>query len=95
MIHIAPWSAAQGLLAGAGRLLPSGGSLFLYGPYIETGVATAPSNLDFDRSLRERDGAWGIRRLDAVTAEAAGHGLGLAERIAMPANNLSLVFLKG
>ncbi len=92
MIHISPWSAAEGLMAGAGRVLPPGGPLFLYGPYIEADVATAPSNLDFDQSLRRRDPAWGIRRLDAVTALAADHGLDLAERIAMPANNLALVF---
>lgn len=92
MIHISPWSAAQGLMAGAARVLPAGGPLVLYGPYIETDVETAPSNLDFDASLRRRNPAWGLRRLDDVAALAASHGLVLAERIAMPANNLSLVF---
>jgi len=92
MIHISPWAACEGLMRGAGRVLPSGGLLFLYGPYIEAGVPTAPSNLDFDASLRSRNPAWGVRPLDAVTAQAAGCGLDLAERIAMPANNLSLFF---
>jgi len=92
MIHISPWAACEGLMRGAGRVLPPGGLLFLYGPYIEAGVPTAPSNLDFDASLKSRDPAWGLRHLDAVTALAAGCGLDLAERIAMPANNLSLVF---
>ncbi|RAK59850.1 SAM-dependent methyltransferase [Phenylobacterium hankyongense] len=94
MIHISPWSATQGLMAGAGRLLPSGGVLFLYGPYLEADVETAPSNLAFDQSLRRRNPAWGIRRLDEVAALAAAHGLALSERIAMPANNLSLIFRK-
>lgn len=94
MIHISPWSATQGLMAGAGRVLPSGGVLFLYGPYLERDVRTARSNLDFDQSLRRRNPAWGIRHLDEVTAAAAAHGLELFERIAMPANNLSLVFRK-
>jgi SAM-dependent methyltransferase len=94
MIHISPWSAAQGLMAGAGRLLPPGGLLFLYGPYLERDVPTAPSNLEFDRSLRRRDPAWGLRRLDEVTALAAAQGLELSERIPMPANNLTLVFRK-
>lgn len=94
MIHISPWSAAQGLMAGAGRVLPSGGLLYLYGPYVEADVETAPSNLAFDRSLRDRNPAWGVRRLDDVAALAAAQGLALAERIAMPANNLSLVFRK-
>jgi hypothetical protein len=64
------------------------------GPYIEDGVPTAPSNLAFDESLRARNPAWGLRRLEDVAALAAAHGLSLAERIAMPANNLSLVFRK-
>lgn len=95
MLHISPWSAAEGLMAGAGRVLPPGGLLFLYGPYLERGVETAPSNLAFDESLRARNPAWGIRRLEDVTALAAAHGLALCERIAMPANNLALVFRRG
>ena len=94
MIHIAPWAAAEGLMTGAGRVLPRGGVLFLYGPYLEPGAPTAPSNLAFDLSLRSRDPAWGLRRLDEVTALAAGHGLQLSERIAMPANNLALVYVR-
>ena len=92
MIHISPWAAAEGLAAGAGRVLAASGMLFLYGPYVEAGVPTAPSNLAFDQSLKSRDPAWGLRRLDTVTDLAARHGLELVERIAMPANNLSLVF---
>ena len=92
MIHIAPWSATQGLLAGGARLLPPDGMLYLYGPYIEADVETAPSNLAFDQSLKSRNPAWGLRRLEDVTALAAEHGLALTERIAMPANNLSLIF---
>ena len=53
---------------------------------------TAPSNLAFDESLKSRDPAWGIRDLADVTALAEAHGLKLAERIAMPANNLIVVF---
>jgi hypothetical protein len=94
MIHISPWSAAQGLMAGAGRVLPPGGGLFLYGPFIEADVETAPSNLAFDDDLRRRDPAWGIRDLDEVAALATASGLTLAERIAMPANNLILVLRK-
>lgn len=94
MIHISPWAAAEGLMAGAGRLLPAGGLLYLYGPYLESDVETAPSNLAFDQSLKDRNPAWGLRRLDDVTALAARHGLMLAERIAMPANNLSVIFRK-
>lgn len=94
MIHISPWSATQGLMSGAARVLPTGGLLYLYGPYLESDVETAPSNLAFDQSLKDRNPAWGLRRLDDVTALAARHGLMLAERIAMPANNLSVIFRK-
>jgi len=94
MIHISPWAATQGLVAGAGRLLPPGGRLFLYGPYIEAGVPTAPSNLAFDDSLKSRNPAWGLRDLADVEALAGASGLVLIERIAMPANNLVVVFEK-
>ena len=94
MIHISPWPSTAGLMAGAARGLPPGGGLFLYGPFIEEGVPTAPSNLQFDQSLRQRNPDWGIRRLDDLVALGAGHGLRLSERLAMPANNLVLVFRK-
>lgn len=94
MIHIAPWAAAEGLAQGASRVLPPGGRLFLYGPFVEDDVETAPSNLAFDEDLRRRDPAWGLRRLAAVAALCAGQGLTLAERVAMPANNLIVVFEK-
>jgi SAM-dependent methyltransferase len=92
MIHIAPWAASEGLMAGAEWLLPPGGVLYLYGPYKEKGVPTAPSNEAFDRSLRMRDPSWGLRDLDEVIALASRHSLDFAERIAMPANNLSVIF---
>lgn len=92
MIHIAPWAATEGLMAGAGRVLSAGGVLFLYGPFREADRPFAESNAAFDASLRARDPAWGVRDLDAVAAEAARHGLSLVRRVAMPANNLSLIF---
>jgi hypothetical protein len=94
MIHISPWAATQGLMTGASRLLPVGGSLFLYGPYIEPGIETTPTNLLFDLDLKARDPAWGLRRLDEVTALAAQYGLELSERLSLPANNLGLIFRK-
>lgn len=45
MIHIAPWSATEGLMAGAGRLLGQGGPLVLYGPFRIDGAHTAASTL--------------------------------------------------
>ncbi|HYF22879.1 MAG TPA: DUF938 domain-containing protein [Caulobacteraceae bacterium] len=92
MIHIAPWSAAEGLMRLTERVLAPGGLLYLYGPYREDGVPTAPSNEAFDASLRARDPAWGLRRLEEVGALAQASGLALQERLDMPANNLSLLF---
>ena len=94
MIHIAPWESALGLLAGAGRLLGPDGVFYLYGPFMRGGEHTAPSNAAFDADLKRRDPRWGVRDIDDLIGEAAPHGLGLREVIAMPANNLSLVFVK-
>jgi hypothetical protein len=95
MLHIASWEACAGLMAGAARHLAPAGVLVTYGPYFERDFPTAPSNVAFDKSLRERDASWGIRQLDDVVAEAARHGLAFAQRQAMPANNLLLVFKAG
>ncbi len=91
MVHISPWEATLGLLKGAGAVLPTGGLLYLYGPYLRDGVETAPSNLAFDASLKTRDPRWGIRAVEAVTKAAATEGLSLDRLIDMPANNLSLI----
>jgi hypothetical protein len=95
MLHIAPWEACPGLMAGAARHLVTGGVLITYGPYFEAGVVPAPGNLAFDEDLRARNPAWGIRQLDDVVAQARREGLVLAQRHAMPANNLLLVFIAG
>jgi hypothetical protein len=92
MIHISPWRATQGLMAGAARLLSAGAPLYLYGPYRQHGRHTAPSNAAFDESLRARNPEWGVRDLDEVAALAAAHGFALQHTVAMPANNLSVVF---
>lgn len=92
MVHIAPWSAAEGLMAGAGRMLPPGGVLFLYGAFRVGGRHTAESNAAFDQDLRARDPRWGVRDLETVVETAAQHGLRLDARLSLPANNLALVF---
>jgi len=93
VIHIAPWRVAEGLFAGAGRYLPSGGLLLLYGPFKRNGKHIAISNAVFDASLRERNPDWGVRDIADVERLAAQHGLALRETVEMPANNLILVFV--
>jgi len=92
MIHISPWTATEGLMAGAGRVVREGGVLYLYGPYQIEGRHTAPTNQEFDTYLRGQNAVWGIRDLGDVTDLAARHGLKLAETVPMPANNLSVIF---
>lgn len=90
MVHISPWEATLGLFSGAARLLASGAPLFLYGPYRRADHPTAPSNDAFDASLKLRNPRWGLRDLDTVVAAADGF---LLDRVvAMPANNLSIIF---
>jgi tRNA A58 N-methylase Trm61 len=92
VIHIAPWSVAEGMLRGAGRVLPSGAPLVLYGPFMRDGAHTAASNAAFDAELRRRDPSWGVRDLGAVTRAADACGLDLDDVVEMPANNLTVVF---
>lgn len=91
MVHVAPWAAAEALVAGAGEVLGAGGVLFLYGPFRRFGRHTAPSNEAFDASLRASDPQWGVRDLEAVTELAGTAGFDVEEVVEMPANNLSVV----
>ncbi|WP_294173120.1 DUF938 domain-containing protein [uncultured Sphingomonas sp.] len=92
IVHISPWEASLGLLAGAAQLLAAGGPLILYGPWIVDGEETAPSNLLFDADLKRRSPSWGLRRVAVFAEEAAKRGLTLEAERAMPANNRMLLF---
>ncbi len=91
LVHISPWACCAALMRGAARCLVPGGMLVLYGPYLVDGEPTAPGNLAFDAELRARDPAWGLRRLADVVREGEAAGLVFERRVAMPANNLTLV----
>ena len=92
LLHIAPWSATLGLMAGASRHLGESGWLYLYGAFLRRGRATAPSNLAFDQGLRSQNPEWGLRWLEEVASEAEKVGLLLEKVVEMPANNLSVLF---
>jgi hypothetical protein len=93
MIHISPWETTLGLIkGGAAAILPPGSPLYLYGPYIREGFATAPSNQAFDQNLCDRNPNWGLRDLEAVAAMAQSVGFSAPVITEMPANNLSIVF---
>lgn len=92
MIHIAPWEATAALMRAAARVLPRDGILFLYGPFKQGETHTAPSNAEFDASLRAQDAQWGVRDLEAVAEIASAAGFAAPVVEAMPANNLSVIF---
>jgi hypothetical protein len=94
MLHISPRATCAALMRGAARHLNALGQLVTYGPFLEDSVVTSEGNLSFDKSLRNRNPDWGIRRREDVEQVAARFGLSLAERHAMPANNLLLVWAR-
>lgn len=94
MIHIAPFAACEALFAGCGVLLSRASKLFLYGPFKRAGQ-TAPSNLDFDESLKSRNPDWGVRDIEKdLVLLADQHALKLADIREMPTNNLCVTFEK-
>lgn len=92
MLHIAPIEACEGLMRGARRVLGPGGVVVTYGPYKIHGEHTAPSNAEFDKSLRQRNPVWGVRDIIEVSTAAADYDVALHERIQLPANNFALVW---
>ena len=94
LLHISPGETTQQLMRGASATLAPGGLLVVYGPFFVAGVPTAPSNLAFDESLRQEDLAWGVRPLEAVDAAARQAGFQHRETVAMPANNLCVIWEK-
>ena len=93
MVHVSPWAATEGLFKGAEKVLgETGMPVVLYGPYIEEGVETAASNLSFDASLKSRNPKWGLRDVGAMDELASTYSFARSARIAMPANNLMLVY---
>ncbi|HVS63622.1 MAG TPA: DUF938 domain-containing protein [Thermoanaerobaculia bacterium] len=107
VLHVSPWTTTLALLHGAAPALAADGLLILYGPFLRTpetlcdlgpeagateAALDAPSNREFDRSLRARDPSWGVRDLGEVTSAAAAAGLELRRIFPLPANNLLVVF---
>ena len=72
---------AMALLEGIGRL-----------DFQDRIMSALKRQVAFDASLGSRNPAWGLRDTDAVKGAAADAGLAFAERRAMPANNLMLLF---
>lgn len=90
--HIMGWPEVEAMFQGVGRVLVPGGLFCLYGPFREQDGSTARSNEAFDRSLRTRDPAMGLRDLASLEKLAAGSQLQRVDRKHMPANNQMLIF---
>jgi SAM-dependent methyltransferase len=94
-LHIMSWPEVVAFFEGLGRVLPRGAVVAVYGPFRYGGAYTSPSNAAFDRSLRVRDPASGIRDFEAVNELARARGLVLRADHRMPANNQLLVWQRG
>lgn len=95
MMHISPPDCTDALFrnAAAGVLKP-GGILVTYGPYARDGVIAPQSNVDFDRSLRQRNPLWGLRDVRDLESLAGSVGVRLIAVHPMPANNHCLIWQK-
>lgn len=93
-VHIVAWRGVENLFAGAGRVLPTGGVMAVYGPYRYATRPLEASNENFDQWLKARDPVSGIRDFEAVNALAVRNGLALAGDRAMPANNRAIWWTK-
>jgi SAM-dependent methyltransferase len=91
-LHIMSRSSVEAFFRGVGRVLASGGTLCVYGPFRYAGRHTTQSNADFDEFLRKRDPQSGVRDFEAVDGLARQQGLMLTADHAMPANNRLLVW---
>jgi cyclopropane fatty-acyl-phospholipid synthase-like methyltransferase len=94
-LHIMSWPEVEAFFSGVRRVLPAGGVLVAYGPFRYAGNFTSESNAAFDRSLRERDPASGIRDIEAVNRLAEAQGMMLMADHSMPANNRLLLWIRG
>ena len=91
-LHIMSWEAVRDFFRGVGALLGRGGVLCIYGPFRYAGRYTSDSNATFDRYLKERDPASGIRDFEAVDELARQETLALDGDYDMPAHNRTLVW---
>jgi len=91
MVHIAPWACCENLLRGCAHVLSPGAPLVLYGPFKQDGTHTAPSNAEFDQTLRGENAKWGIRDIGEIAEAGKASGLTIEDPIAMPSNNFCVI----
>lgn len=92
--HIMHWEAVQAMFEGVSAHLKHGARFCLYGPFKVDGDYTSPSNARFDAGLHRQNPKMGIRDMDDLESLSNSQQMHLEQKIAMPANNFILVFVK-
>jgi hypothetical protein len=80
------------MVRNVGKLLPDGGRLYLYGPFMYDGQHTSESNARFDVWLQERDPLSGVRDVTELAALLNAESMELVRDYEMPVNNRILVW---
>jgi Protein of unknown function (DUF938) len=93
-LHIMGWDAVKELFRGVGTAMTGPAVLCIYGPFRYGGRYTSASNAEFDRFLRARDPASGIRDFEEVNTLSSEQGLTLLADHPMPANNQLIIWHK-
>ncbi|MBU2643799.1 DUF938 domain-containing protein [bacterium] len=93
-LHIISKTAVHAFFKGIQQSLQTGGKLCVYGPFNYQGKFTSDSNERFDRQLKQRDPASGIRDFDWINQLAEAAHCCLQKDYEMPANNRLLVWKK-
>jgi hypothetical protein len=86
------WKECKTLIKLLSGRLQEHGKVIIYGPFNYNGQFTAPSNEEFDKSLRQNDPLSGIRSFEDVNKAMAKQGFELVKDYEMPANNRMLVY---
>ncbi|MBF9061298.1 DUF938 domain-containing protein [Rhodobacterales bacterium HKCCSP123] len=92
LLHLISVPEAETVLTEIAAVLAPGGVFVLYGPFLRDGEATSEGDAAFDASLRAQDPEIGYKDVIDTCACLVDAGLSHVETVAMPANNLLLVF---
>ena len=92
--HIVAWTGVECLFSIAANILEPKGVLYFYGPYRYPDHALEPSNVAFDRWLKEQNSVSGIRDYAAVESLAESNGFILGGDRSMPSNNRSIWWVR-
>jgi len=92
--HIVAWTGVERLFSIAANILEPKGVLYFYGPYRYPDHALEPSNVAFDRWLKEQNSVSGIRDYAAVESLAESNGFILGGDRSMPSNNRSIWWVR-